>query len=691
MNPATAPDTGDPGSPRSSRVALGARGRIRRTVLAVTATALLAMGCAPHMPSTSPAPPVPRPAGPQEPTRGDVEAWLDGTLPAALETEGIAGATVSVVADGEILTSRGYGYSETGTGYEYGETAAGDVVATPVDPEENLFQVGELSEPVTATAAMLLVESGELDLDTDVTEYLDFAPPSSFDTPVTLRHLLTHTGGYEERYRGRTLLDDGEVDLRARLTTDPPEQVHEPGTVPSRSEYGYALVGHIIERVTGDTFEDHVRENVLDPIGMADSDFHQDTLYDGDTRPSDGYETDDSRPTWFEGSASAPSGALSTTAVDMARFMLALLEDGEGPGPLSSESLDLMRGPGLDADTLGTLAEGPRATLGLLEEDRGGRRILGYDGDSAFFHSRIRLHPDEGTGIFVSLNSNGHDEYSAARVLDAVTEGFTDRYLPAGEEDGEDAEDISISPTREEHAAMAEGRYVSSRSSHSTFLAVRDLFEQTRVTARPDGTIVVSPDPTTGAPAAYEEIEPWVWREMEGDRTLVMRADDREVRDLGFGAALTMTRVDTVREAPTALTVLGVSLAILLLAALSWPISALVRRSLKGEPRARDGRTARVLTRGAVVCALAATALWAWIVPEATGTWDVAWSLIRSAQGLTFLGALGVLPAAVSLVRAPRARERWFRVLAGTVVLAALVGFAWSAAVSGVMAWDITY
>ncbi|MFB8761015.1 serine hydrolase domain-containing protein [Nocardiopsis alba] len=691
MNPATAPDTGDPGSPRSSRVALGARGRIRRTVLAVTATALLAVGCAPHMPSTSPAPPVPHPAGPEEPTRDDVEAWLDGTLPAALETEGIAGATVSVVADGEILTSRGYGYSETGTGYEYDETAAGDVVATPVDPEENLFHVGELSEPVTATAAMLLVESGELDLDTDVTEYLDFAPPSSFDTPVTLRHLLTHTGGYEERYRGRTLLDDGEVDLRARLTTDPPEQVHEPGTVPSRSEYGYVLVGHIIERVTGDVFEDHVRENVLDPLGMADSDFRQDALYDGDARPSDGYETDDSRPTWFEGSASAPSGGLSTTAVDMARFMLALLEDGEGPGPLSSEALDLMRSPGLDADTLGTLAEGPRATLGLLEEDRGGRRILGYDGDTAFFHSRIRLHPDEGTGIFVSLNSDGHDEYSAARVLDAVTEGFTGRYLPAGEEDEEGAEDISISPTREEHAAMAEGHYVSSRSSRSTFLTVRDLFEQTRVTARPDGTIVVSPDPATGAPAAYEEIEPWVWREMEGDRTLVMRADDREVRDLGFGAASTMTRVDPVREAPTALTVLGFSLAILLLTVLSWPIAALVRASLKGEPRARAGRAARVLTRGAVVCALAATALWTWIVPEATGTWDVAWGLIRSAQGLTLLGSLGVLPAAAVVVRDLRGRERWFRVLAGIVVLAALVGFAWSAAVSGVMAWDITY
>ncbi len=113
------------------------------------------------MPSTAPAPPVTGPAADGEPTEADVNAWLDGLVPAALETSGIAGATVSVVHDGEILTSRGYGNSDTGVGYEYGETAAGDIVTTPVDPDLDLFRAGSVTKLFTATAVMRLVEAGD--------------------------------------------------------------------------------------------------------------------------------------------------------------------------------------------------------------------------------------------------------------------------------------------------------------------------------------------------------------------------------------------------------------------------------------------------------------------------------------------------------------------------------------------------
>ncbi len=126
-------------------------------------------------------------------TATDVNAWLDGLMPAALATGGIAGGIVSVVKDGEVLTARGFGSSDLG--------AEAEGTASPVDPEQTLFRPGSVSKVFTATAVMQLVEQGKVDLDTDISAYLDFEIPREFDTPLTLRHLLTHTPGFEERIR----------------------------------------------------------------------------------------------------------------------------------------------------------------------------------------------------------------------------------------------------------------------------------------------------------------------------------------------------------------------------------------------------------------------------------------------------------------------------------------------------------
>src|SRR4029434_6701749 len=97
----------------------------------------------------------------------------------------MAGAVVSVVNDGHVLFQKGYGYA--------------DVEAKkPVLADQTLFRPGSISKLFTATAVMQLVEQGKLDLDRDVSEYLDFAIPKTFPEPVTLRQLLTHTGGFEE-------------------------------------------------------------------------------------------------------------------------------------------------------------------------------------------------------------------------------------------------------------------------------------------------------------------------------------------------------------------------------------------------------------------------------------------------------------------------------------------------------------
>ncbi len=663
--------------PRERRSKRGHHGPIA-ALAAAGAIAVLVSGCGAAAAETTPAPPVPNPDTSAALSEGDVNAWLDGLVPAALEETGIAGASVSVVHDGELLTARGYGYSDTGTG---------DTEAQPVDPDETLFRVGSVSKLFTATAAMQLVEAGDLDLDTDVEEYIDFTLPRSFDEDITLRHLLTHTAGFEERLEGMILPEGSEVNLRERLATDPPEQVYEPGTVPAYSNYGNALVGLIVEQTSQMPFEEYVDQNVLDPIGMDSSTFEQPLPEDLAARLSNGYANDDGPPQPFETVAEAPAGALTASATDMARFMLAHLGDldsGE-TSLLEPETLALMHEPALDGDTLGTIAEGPRMTLGFFEESRNGHRIIGHGGDTNVFHTHMQIYPEEGTGVFITLNSSGHEGTSNLNLRDLVMNGFTDRYFP-GEEPG-----AADEPTAREHAQMAEGSYLSSRSMHSNFLSAIDIFNETRVSAREDGTIVVEPGPETGRPTVYEEIEPWVWREVGGDRMLTMRVADDQVQEIGFASAFTLLRADPVRSSAVALPILVFSMSVLVITALSWPIGAVIRRRRSLPKRDPAGRWARVLTRVGVAANVAAFIGWVAAIITLMGLQDIPSAVLVLLLILQSVGVLGIFPAAVALFNDVRRKAGWKRYVGSALILAALIGIGWFANAFNLVAPNVSY
>lgn len=663
-----------------------------RFLAAAGAVIALITGCGDTMPGTSPAPPVTGPASEGELTETDVDAWLDGLVPAALETEGIAGAAVSVVHDGEILTSRGYGNSDTGVGYEYEETAAADIVTTPVDPDETMFRAGAVTKLFTATAVMRLVEAGELDLDTDVNEYVDFSLNTSFDEPVTLRHLLTHTAGFEETVADTVVPSGSEPDLRADVVDAPPEQVYEPGTVPSYSDYGYALAGYVVEATGGVPYQEYVDENVLAPLGMDTSTTWYPLLDELKSMPV-GYATDDSRPQGFETMANAPAGSLSTTATDMARFMLAHLDAGDDgdPSVLSRRTLDLMHAPALDEDTLGGLAEGPRMTLGFFEEDRNGQRIIGHGGDIGPFHTHTQIYPEEGTGIFVAFNSSGYEKTSTLRLREALMFGFADRYFPEEEQEEDPPAGGLVSPEPEERARAVAGSYNGSGSTRSTFLKALDVFQETEVTVRMDLSILVSPGPETGRPTAYEEIEPWVWREVEGQRILTARVAEGEVEALGYGSAFSLLPVEPERSAAIALPVLFLSVGVLVLALLSWSIGALTRWRLSLPGRDRAGRPARVITRIAVTATVAACAGWVLAIMTIMDLRDVSPLTLRAVQVAQAVGVLGVVPAAMVVLDDVRRRAGWLRCAGGVLVLAALAGCGWFAVSFGLLAPDISY
>ncbi|MGW2624513.1 serine hydrolase domain-containing protein [Micromonospora taraxaci] len=653
------------------------------TAMVVVAVSTAGCGASPGDPAPAAGvPAAPAGTGGTDPalTGTDVNAWLDGLLPAALDRTGIAGATVAIVNDGTIVTTRGYGYADTGDGGEG---------AVPVDPDRHLFRMGSVSKLVTATAVLQLVQDGKLDLDADVETYLDFDLPRSYERAVTLRHLLTHTAGFEERIAGLIGTDGSRTDLRKALMTDPPEQIYEPGTVPAYSNYSNALAGYIVERVSGTRFEEYVQRNVLERAGMPSSTFEQPLPAALRDRMSKGYDTSAAPAAPFEIVGTPPPGALSAPATDMARFMLAQLGEPVGFAPLLDKpTRELMQRPALDATSLGTLADGPRMTLGFFEEDRNGHRILGHGGDTKYFHSHLQIYPDDRAGIFLSLNSNGSGGLDSHELREAVVHGFADRYFPTRAGHPTTGVDAATTAT---HAQLAAGTYESSRAMRSNFLTAIGLVGRTTVSVADGDRLRFEPGPLSDSPALYEEVAPWVWREVGGQRTIAMRAADDRVEAISFDSAFTLLPVEPARASAIAVPVLALSTVVLLLTVLAWPVGAIVRRRLGGAPRDRAGRTARILSRVAVAGTLLAFAGWVLSIGSIMSLQDVPGPALRGIQTLQLVGLLGVLPAGIRLADDVRRHVGWRRIVGSGLILVALAGAGWFAVEFRLLAPSISY
>ncbi len=260
----------------------------------------------PPAPSIERAGPEGPPAGAAQLTRADVQAWLDGFLPYALQRGDIAGAVVAVVKDGEVLFKKGYGYADLKR-------------KKPVDPDRTLFRPGSVSKLFTWTAVMQLVEQGKLDLDEDVNTYLDFKIPAAFGKPITLRNVMTHTPGFEEV--GRNLFSDDTTKVQPNgdwLKSWTPTRIYPPGTVPAYSNYATALAGYIVQRVSGEPFEQYIEHHIFQPLGMEHATFRQPLPASLRKDMSEGYESASSgEPKPFEMVVGAPAGALSASGADM--------------------------------------------------------------------------------------------------------------------------------------------------------------------------------------------------------------------------------------------------------------------------------------------------------------------------------------------------------------------------------------
>ncbi len=249
-------------------------------------------------------------------TAADADVFLDGLVPALLEHNDVAGAVIMIVKDGKVLYANGYGYSDVKS-------------RKPVSVDDTLFRPGSISKLFTCTAVMQLVEQGKLDLDRDVNDYLDFKIPATYAQPVTLRRIMTHTAGFVEW--GKDLFVPTAADLEPIgevLPNHLPARIFAPGEMPAYSNYAMTIAGYIVQRISGEKFEDYIANHIYKPLGIVHSTFVQPLPTDLKPLMSSGFALASGGAKEFEFVNSAPAGSMSTSAGDIAKFMIAHLQDG---------------------------------------------------------------------------------------------------------------------------------------------------------------------------------------------------------------------------------------------------------------------------------------------------------------------------------------------------------------------------
>lgn len=429
-------------------------------------------------------------AAPWRADAASLEAFMDSVVGVEIRNYGVPGLVVTVVRDGRVVLQKGYGLADRRA-------------RRPMSAEGTVMRVGSVSKPVTAVAVLQLAEAGRMDLDAPVDRYLPGVLRGRGAGRVRVRDLLTHTAGLDVRLNGSTTADPARVlPLREYVARDLPPVVHRPGDVVRYSNQGYVLLGRLVEVASGEPFEAYVRRHVLAPLGMRSSGYRLDGALAA--RAATGYEG--GRRAAVLHPHMTPAAGLNTTAADMGRLMLALLDSGRIAGT-GARLYSARTAPLALGRQFGMHPRMPGWTFGMFQTERGGARGVGHSGGIRGFMSGMYLWPEQRTGLFVS--DNGYD----GGAVQAVYFAFADRYLAGPPEKAPPP-----APGAADRAARMAGTY------RSAALAVRNLERagsirrgDLRVAARPDGSLTLFG-------MRFVEVEPGRYRQADGGETVAFLA-----------------------------------------------------------------------------------------------------------------------------------------------------------------------
>jgi CubicO group peptidase (beta-lactamase class C family) len=507
----------------------------------------------------------------------ELETFVDSVINGQMEELHIAGAVVVIVQDGEVLLSKGYGYANIERGI-------------PIDPERTLFKPGSVSKLFTWTAVMQLVEQGKLNLQADVNTYLtDFKIPATFLQPITMLDLMAHTAGFDVSQNQVASTLEALTSLEDYLRQNMPERIYPPGEFFAYSNYSAALAGYIVEQVSGEPYAQYIAGHILKPLGMDHSTMEQPLPEAFAPDMSQGYS--------FNGSyipyetfyiLPSPAGALSASGIDMGKFMLAHLQDGEMNGVriLKSETAREMHSQSYSVDPAI-----PGIAHGFYESTINSRRVLSHGGDYPPFDTLLALIPEERTGLYVGYNSE-----TAFEAREPLLKAFMDRYYPGTP--------LSAPQATADFASRVK-RYTGEYVGHPSDADSGDYWKAfallMRVQRGPNNTLLIDWASNT-VKDTYIEVQPFVLQNTRTGDLAVFDKDERgQVRYLAVSQSMIgrslmkLVKVPWYGGTTVKFGVFGFSLLIFVATLVAAPVALLVRRRKQDADRrlTRPERLAR--------------------------------------------------------------------------------------------------
>lgn len=594
-------------------------------------------------------------------TQADLEAFFDGIFPLQLERSDVAGASVLVMQNGNILLQKGYGYADLKS-------------RRPVDPAVTMFRLASISKLFTWISIMQLEEQGKVNLDTDINRYLDFTIRPAFNRPITLRNLMTHTGGFEEEINDIIVTDAKQAPtLREDLIANQPMRIYPPGQIPAYSNYGVGLASYIVQRVSGEPFARYVQDHIFAPLKMTHSSFDQPVQKPLANMVSEGYRGDTEKPPMgFEIFSPVGAGGVSSTAADMGRFGQMLLNGGtlDGAQILKPETLQEMWTPQFQANP-----DLPPICMGFYQDWRNGLRWIGHEGDLIAFHSLFFVEPQQKLVLFVSYNSAG----AGGRSRPEVINDFSDRYFPG-------APPVHFLNNWPEVMRVINGQYQSTRRVDSTKMRITTLGSQTTATVTRDGELTIdSFKDLRGHTIKWKPIGQDLWQAEDGQQRLfaIRDASNRVVRIAFDFPGVQLQRVPWYADSRWLIPALCTSFGILALVLLATLIRLARRLFFRKRPRWEPQMGTIWLTFGPRAAAI----LWVLFIGAVLGFVAVkgddmlpptpAWyPWLAAVNWVTGVCILLSLFAILAAVRAGRRSElRWITKLKFSLVAAACALF----------------
>jgi len=433
-----------------------------------------------------------------------VEAFVDGVVMPQMKKNHSPSGVVTLMKDGEIIFAKGYGYQDVEK-------------SIPVNPATTLFRPGSISKLFTWISVMQQVERENLDLDTDVNEYLKtFQIEDTWPgQPVTLRDIMSHTAGFEDGGIGYLIIDDvSRIEpLAIFLANHIPVRVNPPGEHTAYSNWATAVAGLIVSNVSGVEFNDYVQQNIFDVLGMKQASFVEPLPPELDSHMAKAYGWKQGK--YFEKNYEiianfGPAGSLAATSYDMALFARAILGGGELLDS-SGKSGRILKTKTME-QMLTTLYSHDTRTRGLaygfLEYPYNGIEIIGHDGGTTIFLSHFGLSLENNLMLFFSFSGPGNVD-----IYRVFASSFYDYFYPPKQQTNSYSGDFT------ERADSFAGTYKPWRANFTKIEALLGALSAVTVTPMDDNSLLV--DDTR-----FVEEQKNLFRQVDGERRIVFQEND---------------------------------------------------------------------------------------------------------------------------------------------------------------------